>query len=131
MTSTFVSETISVPASVVYDYVRDPANLPAWAPGLVGDAAVEQLDGAWVANSPMGRIVIAFVERNPYGVLDHDVTLPDGKVVSNPMRVVPDGDGSELTFTLRRQPGMTDEAFAADAAAVTADLAAIKRLLEA
>jgi hypothetical protein len=131
MTSTFVSETINAPAAVVYDYVRDPANLPAWAPGLVGEGAVEQVDGAWVAHSPMGRIVIAFAEPNPYGVLDHDVTLPDGQVVSNPFRVVPYGDGSELTFALRRRPGMSDDDFAADTAAVAADLAAIKRLLEA
>lgn len=130
MTSTFVSETINVPASVVYDYVVNPANLPAWAPGLIGDGSVEQVDGAWVANAPMGRIVITFAERNPYGVLDHDVTLPDGQVVSNPLRVVPDGEGSELTFMLRRRPGMSDDDLAADRAAVAADLAAIKRQLE-
>ena len=59
------------------------------------------------------------------------ITTTDGTTFHNPMRVLPDGDGSELVFTLRRQPGMTDEEFARDAAAVNADLAAVKRLLEA
>ena len=46
------------------------------------------------------------------------------------MRAIPAGDGCELVFTLRRQPGMTDAGFEKDAAAVTADLARVKRLLE-
>lgn len=46
------------------------------------------------------------------------------------MRVVPNGDGSEVVFTLFRQPGMTDEQFAADAAWVAKDLAALKAVFE-
>jgi hypothetical protein len=63
-------------------------------------------------------------------VLDHDVTLPSGEVVYNPMRVIPDGHGCEVVFTLRRRPGMSDEEFSADAGAVAADLARLKRILE-
>jgi hypothetical protein len=35
-----------------------------------------------------------------------------------------------VVFTLRRQPTMTDAEFAADAAAITADLATLKRVVE-
>jgi len=28
--------------------------------------------------------VIAFAERNPFGILDHDVTLPTGEVIHVP-----------------------------------------------
>jgi len=45
--------------------------------------------------------------------------------------VLADGDGAEVVFTLRRRPGMTDEEWAADAAAITADLSTLKRVLEA
>ncbi|MFQ1001218.1 SRPBCC family protein [Modestobacter sp. SSW1-42] len=120
---------IDRPAREVYDYVRDPAHLPAWAAGLAGGIA--EVDGEWVADSPMGRVVVRFAERNPFGVLDHDVTLPDGTAVTNPLRVLPDGEGCEVVFTLRRAPGTADEDFAADAAAVTADLATLKRVVEA
>jgi hypothetical protein len=63
-------------------------------------------------------------------VLDHEVPLPSGEVVYNPMRVVPDGEACEVVFTLRRQQGMTSEEFERDAATVAADLATLKRLLE-
>lgn len=78
----------------------------------------------------MSRVGFAFVPRNDYGVLDHDVTLPSGGIVHNPMRVIADGTRCEVVFTLRRRPEMSDEDFARDADAVSADLAALKRVLE-
>ncbi|MCP3771173.1 MULTISPECIES: polyketide cyclase [unclassified Streptomyces] len=113
----------------VYAYASQPANLPAWAHGL-GDS-VERIDGRWVAeSSPMGRVVVAFAPPNEWGVLDHDVTLPSGETVHNPVRVLVDGPGSEVVFTLRRQPGTSDAAFERDASMVAADLARLKELLE-
>ena len=48
----------------------------------------------------------------------------------NPMRVVPNGDGSEVVFTLFRRPGMSDHEFSADAAAVEQNLVTLMKLLE-
>jgi hypothetical protein len=126
--SRHISVHIDRGADEVYEYASNPANLPAWAPGLC--SAIENAGGQWIAESGMGRIVVAFAPRNQFGVLDHDVTLPSGETVHNPMRVIPDAAGCELVFTVRRQPGMSDEDFARDADAVAADLAAIKRVLE-
>jgi len=126
--SRHVSIAIVRPAGEVYDYVRHPANLPRWAAGLGG--SIEHGDGQWVAESPMGRVVVAFAPDNQFGVLDHRVTLPSGLVVDNPMRVIADGAGCEVLFTVRRQPGMTDEEFERDADAVRADLGTLKRVLE-
>lgn len=47
-----------------------------------------------------------------------------------PVRVIADDSGSEVLFTLRRRPGMTDAEFEADADAVAADLARLKHVLE-
>ncbi|WP_461006584.1 SRPBCC family protein [Streptomyces capparidis] len=114
----------------VYAYASDPANLPAWAHGLGGSIA--RIDGQWVAeSSPMGRVVVAFGPRNELGVLDHDVTLPSGETVYNPVRVIAHDSGSEVVFTLRRRPGMNDADFRRDADMVTADLARLKELMEA
>jgi len=119
---------IDRPVGAVYRYSAEPANLPQWAAGLGG--SVEEIDGRWVAESPMGRVVVAFVARNEHGVLDHHVTLPSGETVYNPMRVIAAGSGCEVVFTLRRRPGMSDAEFALDADAVAADLTTLKRILE-
>jgi hypothetical protein len=54
-----------------------------------------------------------------------------GVEVYVPLRVVANGDGSELTLTLFRQPQMSDDKFEADSEWVQRDLATLKRLLEA
>ncbi len=127
--SQHLSIVIDRPAAAVYEYAVDPANLPQWAAGLAS-GSVEHVDGQWVADSPVGRVTVSFAERNPFGVLDHVVTLPSGRSVYNPMRVIPIEDASEVVFTLRRQPAMTDEQFTQDANAVCADLGSLKRVLE-
>ena len=128
MESRHISTHIDRPAQAVYDYAAEPANLPGWAAGLAG--SVETVDGQLVVASPMGRVVVTFAPRNAFGVLDHDVTLPSGETVHNPMRVTADGTGCEVVFTVRRRPGMSDDEFDRDAAAVLADLTALKQIME-
>ncbi len=127
--SRHISERIARPADEVYDYAADPANLPQWAPGL--GSSVEKTDGQWFVETPQGRVGFAFVQRNKYGVLDHYVTLPSGEVVYIPLRVIADGSGAEVVFTLRRRPGMSDQDFKADADAMEADLSRLRQVLEA
>ena len=115
-------------ATAVYEYASDPANLPEWAAGLSG--SIELVGGEWIAESPMGRITIEMAEPNNFGVIDHWVTLPSGERVYNPMRVVAHGEGCEVVFHLRRQPGTTDDAFEADAILISSDLATLKAILE-
>lgn len=119
---------VNRPAAEVYEYAANPANLQQWAAGLGGP--VRRSGGALTAQTPDGPVVITLVARNDLGVLDHDVTLPSEETVHNRLRVIADGQGCEVVFTLRRRPGMSDEDFAGDAAAVTADLATLRRLLE-
>jgi|SRR5829696_4062651 len=127
--SVHVSTAIDRPADDVYDYVTAPLNLPSWAAGLA-DQPVQHVDGRWVVDSPLGRVVVAFVGRNELGVADHDVTLPSGETVRNPMRVVPNGDGCDVVFSVRRRPGMTDAELTADIDAVSRDLAALRAVME-
>jgi len=119
---------INRPADQVYEFVSNPENLPQWAAGLSG--SIKNINGDWITESPMGRVSIKFVERNKFGILDHDVTLPSGEKVHNPMRVLPNNDGSELIFTLYQRPDISDRLFAEDAKAVARDLEKLKSLLE-
>ena len=63
-------------------------------------------------------------------VLDHTVTLPSGARLANPMRVISNGDGSEILFTLIQHQDMSDQQFQEDAERVLSDLHTLQRLLE-
>ena len=124
-----VSVSINRSPRDVYQFVSNMENLPRWASGL--GSTIQNVGGEWLADSPMGRITIRFADRNELGVLDHDVILESGTSVHNPLRVVPNGSGSEVTFTLFRLPGVSEDKFAEDAKWVQKDLNTLKRLLEA
>ena len=129
---TFMAKHISVSinrsAAQVYEFASNPENLPKWAAGLSG--SIRKVNEDWIAESPMGRAKVKFAGKNKLGVLDHDVTLPSGVTVYNPMRVFPNNDGSELVFTLYRRPDVSDREFAEDAKSVEKDLTKLKTLLE-
>lgn len=126
----FESRTLSVPIArppdEVYDYVADLGNLPRWSYFTSAEA---QADGSWVVGTPSGPLELRIVDHNRLGVLDHVVRLASGEM-RIPMRVVANGDGAEVLFTVFRAPGMTDEAFAVDVAQVEEDLARLRDVLE-
>ena len=126
--SRHVSISINHPADEVYVFVSNPENLPKWAAGISG--SVKNVNGDWIAESPMGRVKVKFADKNRFGILDHDVTLPSGETFYNPMRVFPNKDGSELIFTLYQRPGMSDRDFGNDEEQIKADLEKLKALIE-
>lgn len=128
MKSQTISVFIAAPAARVYEFASNPGNLPLWVPSFC--KSVELVGGEWVVQSPAGRAVFTFVQPNGLGVLDHTVTLPFGLKLTNPMRVIPNGDGSEILFTLFQNEGMSDQQFQEDAALVLSDLHTLRRLLE-
>ena len=127
--SAHLSSSIDRPAEDVYAFASDPRNLPRWAAGLA-QGNVQLVDGVCAVESPMGRVTVEFAPSNPFGVLDHQVTLPSGEKVSNPMRVTPNADGCDVVFTVRRRTGMDADEFAADQDAVAADLASLRHIMQ-
>ena len=126
--SQHICVSINCSADEVYEFASNPKNLPKWAAGLSG--SIKNINGDWIAESPMGRIKVKFAGKNKFGILDHDVTLPSGEKVYNPMRVFPNNNGSELIFTLYQRLDMSDRMFAEDAKLVEKDLRKLKSLLE-
>ena len=129
MRSVHVSQVVAAPPEAVQAYAEEPDHLPRWASGLAEGEVTREGD-TLVVDSPMGRVTVRFVPHNALGVLDHDVTLPSGDVVTNPVRVMAHPDGAEVLFTVR-QLGMTDEELERDAATVAGDLARLKEQVEA
>jgi hypothetical protein len=125
------AHTVSVAADVdpvsAYTYISDPAHLPEWAPGFV-KSIVKQGD-AWLAQTTLGEAWFRFAPLNEYGVLDHDVVLPSGRFY-NPMRVIPNGAGCEILFTLLQLPGMTEAQFIQDLETLRSDLKTLRNVLE-
>lgn len=129
---TVESRTITVridrPFGKVYEFLVNPTNWNQWAFGL-GKNIRRSKDG-WIADSDGGKANVRFTSRNSFGVLDHTVIRPSGQRVYVPLRLIVNGSGCELQFTLFREPKMSDEQFASDAGFVQRDLDGLKKLLE-
>jgi hypothetical protein len=122
-----VSVGIAVDPKTVYTYASNPANLPIWAPSFV--KAIENQGGHWIADTNLGQARFLFAPANSFGILDHDVELPSG-TFHNPMRVIPNGAGCEVLFTLVQLPSVSDEQFQTDMDTVRADLSKLRTIVE-
>jgi hypothetical protein len=132
-----LSITVQRPVAEVRAYLADPLNFSQWASGLAGGLAPLSEDNAqgtdptlFAAQSPQGEVTVRFSGANDFGVADHWVFLPDGTTVYVPLRAVANGEGTEVSLTLYRQPSMDDATFAADSEWVTRDLDRLKSVLE-
>jgi hypothetical protein len=123
-----ISVSIQRSPSDVYAFVSNAENLPRWATGL--GQKIRRVGDEWFAEGPLGDVKVRLVKPNDLGVADHDVTLPTGAVIHNAIRVIPNGTGSTVIFTLMRLSGVSEQKFADDAKWVEKDLTTLKSLLE-
>jgi hypothetical protein len=124
-----VSISINRPPDDVYRYLANGENFPKWAPNFC--RAIKKVGGSeWIADTTLGALKVRFVRENEFRVADHYVTLSSGEEIQNPIRVLPNGTGSEVVFIVFRRPGLSDEEFRADWGTVQKDLEALKRVLE-
>jgi uncharacterized membrane protein len=122
-----VSVAIERSPDEVYDFASNIENWSQWARGL---GRLTRIDSEWIVEGPVGQAKVRLAEQNAFRVLDHDVTLASGVTIHNAFRVLPNGAGSEVVFSVFRQPGTPEQDFAADTEAVESDLRTLKQLLE-
>ena len=120
---------IDCPVGTVYDFLADPRNLPTWLVDI-GSTIEHVRDQEWVAEAPIGRFTFRFSPRNSFGILDFVVFRQGGPEISMPVRVVANGDGTDLTLTVFRRPETADAIYASELEWIRADLATLKTLLE-
>ena len=123
-----LSITVNAKPKEVYAFASNPHNLPKWAKAFC--LSIKKAGNKWVVTSPQGPVVIKFARKNAFGILDHVVSPAPGVAISVPMRVVANGSGSEVIFTLYRMPGVSDVEVAKDVRWVEEDLGSLKRILE-
>jgi uncharacterized protein with von Willebrand factor type A (vWA) domain len=120
---------IDAPWREVYEFTANPENLQHWASGLA--SGLRREGDEWAGDGgPIGKVRVRFAPDNPFGIIDHTVTMENGLTVENPVRVLPNGDGAEVTFFLLKRPDMDDATYEADAAHILKDLTTLKKLLE-
>lgn len=112
----------------MYEFVSNLDNLSKWARTFC--RSIRRANGEWIIETLQGDVKIRIAGKNEFGILDHYVTPPDGTEVFVPMRVVPNGSGSEVIFTVFQQPGMTDDSFSKDIGLVEQDLKSLKAVME-
>jgi hypothetical protein len=122
---------IARPADEVFEFLIEPTNFAKWA--FVGDTQMRHLSGRdWQVETSVGTRILRFAEWNGYGILDHfSLLTPDDTPHPIAMRVIANEGGTELAYTCFQRPDMTDEQWASMIEWVTADLLALKSLLEA
>jgi hypothetical protein len=123
-----LSIAIDCPPGRVYEFVANPENLPKWAVGL--GTEVRRKGAAWEVTTLQGSMGLRFAPHNELGVLDHYVQPAGVPEVHVPIRVLANGAGSAVVFTVFRQPGMSDLTYSADAEMVRHDLETLKAALE-
>ena len=123
-----ISTFIKSDPKTVYDFVSNLENLPRWASSTF--PSIKEVNGEWVVETPNGRNKVMITEKNNFGILDHHVKLTSGVEVYVPMRVVKNGDGSEVLLTVFQAPEMTDDGYAKDIQTVEKDLNHLKTLIE-
>jgi hypothetical protein len=120
-----VTETIAIdaPPGTVLDLVADPRNLPRWAPGFAG--AVRADGDGWIVTTSTGDVRLHIPVSREHGTVDY--LAEPGARLGLFTRVIPNGDGSHLTFTFVIPADRDAEE---TAAILRSELEAVKRLCE-
>jgi hypothetical protein len=128
MQATTVSISINARPDKIYKFVSAVRNGLKW--GKTQCRSVKKAGGKWIMETPQGPVGIRIAKRNSLGILDHYIKPVGRGEVLVPIRVVPNGQGSEVIFTVFRQPWLSAKSYAGDIELVMKDLKCLKKLME-
>ena len=128
-----VTETIDAPPERVSADLTDPSSILEWSTEFFSGTAEDQGNGTWQMNVPRmgGPVVMRIDSDTTQGVIDMylaPVGAPFGAPL--PIRVVPNGDGSDVLFTLARFPNQSDEEWTEGLQSMKRELKNLKTRLE-
>ncbi len=124
-----VTMTIEAPPESVSTDLADPSSHLEWATEFFSGPAEDQGDGTWRMNVPrMGGPVLMRIDGDTtQGVIDMylaPVGVPFGAPL--PVRVVPNGDGCDVLFTLAKFQNQSDHKWAAGLQSMKRELRNLK-----
>src|SRR4051812_48253361 len=95
-----LSITISRPWKDVFDFLADAENLPRWNRGYCRQ--LKKQAGKWCMDSPLGEVQVQLITDHFSGVLDQQIIPSTGPAFRVPLRVLENGEGSEVVMTVFR-----------------------------
>jgi hypothetical protein len=125
--SRIVTLSIAKPYQDVYNFLSEPDNYYLWADGLNN---LSFTDGEWMIETSKGKAIVQFSIRNSFGIADHYIKFQDGFEIYVPLRVIENGEGADVQFTLFHHPALSFDDFERDAGLVEKDLRTLKNILE-
>ena len=125
-----VTVTIDAPLVKVAADLADPATHPSWATEFYAGPVRPAAGGEFLAPVPMmgGQVRHKIDADIARGLLDL-YFAPQGAAYGPPIpvRLVPNGDGVDVLWTLARFPGVSDQDWQQGLAAMARELDALKR----
>lgn len=97
-------------------------------PKLIPDAKINS-DGWWSFIGPYGKSKVKFNQNKSLGILDHQYIDEDSSW-NIPMRIIPNGDFSEVVIILKKPESLTDFQFNERVEKINKLVTSIKKTLE-
>jgi hypothetical protein len=125
------TQTVTIPARLeeAFAFLAEPENLPRWAVGFA--RGVHRDADGWVVETGHGDVPIRILADREQGTIDFHMGIGPGIEAIAYSRLMPNDDSAEYVFTQFRQPGMSDEVFAGQRAALAEELALLPILFRA
>ena len=128
-----VKVTIDRPFDEVTRYVADPSSAHTWATEFFAGPLQEGQGEEFIATVPMmgGEVRYRQDVDLDRGVIDVFLAPKGGEFGPPlPVRVVPNGEGADVLWTLARFPGTPDQAWEGGLESMARELDNLKRVLE-
>jgi len=110
----------------VHAYLSDAGNLPAWAPGFA--PRISPSGSSWLVTRDDGEFTIDVVAEPRSRAVDFVSASDHARGLF--ARVLPNGDGSEVVFTLLFAPDTPQDVVATQALTLETELAAVRDACE-
>jgi hypothetical protein len=121
--------TVDAPRDDVLAFIADGTNLPRWAPNFA--TAVRPDGDGWIVGEGTGEIRVEIPVNHELGTTDLHLTLPGGDRRVVHLRVLPNGTGAEVLFTLFHSDSRSDDDVERQNSEVAEELRRLKVLCEA
>ena len=125
------TQAVTVPGGYrsIFTFLADPANLPTWAFGFA--RGIRREGERWVVVTGHGEVPVRVEADEARGVIDFHLEPAPGVEAVAYSRLLPNGDGAEYVFTQFQTPGMPDDIFSGQRAALAEELAILPAIIRA